>query len=61
MIIDVAIENVQTLITFFRGYRETGFTSAVEIAKEIALELDIDATFRKKREIKRKNNLMRRI
>jgi hypothetical protein len=55
MIIDVAIENVQTLITFFNGYRETGFTSAVEIAKEIALELDIDATFRKKREIKRKN------
>lgn len=59
MIIDVAIENVQKLITFFNGYRETGFTSAVEIAKEIALELDIDATFRKKREIKRKNNLMR--
>ncbi|XBI69873.1 hypothetical protein VPH35_064499 [Triticum aestivum] len=54
MLIDVAIEKVQGLITFFKGYRDTRFTTAVEIAREIALEIDIDPAFRKKREIKRK-------
>ena len=54
MLIDVAIEKVQGLISFFQGYRETGFLEALEAAKGIALELDIGTTFRKKREIKRK-------
>jgi hypothetical protein len=54
MLIDVAIEKVQGLISYFEGYRETGFVEALEKAKEIALELDIGATFREKREIKRK-------
>jgi len=54
MLIDVAIEKVQGLISFFQGYRETGFLPALEAAKGIALELDIGTTFRKKREIKRK-------
>lgn len=57
MLIDDAIEKVQGLITFFNSYRETGFTSAVEIAKEIARELDIDATFREKHKIKRKKTV----
>ena len=55
MLIDVAIEKVQGLISFFKGYRETGFLlEALEVAKGIALDMDIDTTFRKKREIKRK-------
>ena len=55
MLIDVAIEKVQGLISFFKGYRETGFLlEALEVAKRIALDMDIDTTFRKKREIKRK-------
>jgi hypothetical protein len=54
MLIDVAIEKVQGLISFFEGYRETGFLDALEIAKGIALEMDIGTTFRKKRQIKRK-------
>ncbi|XP_037433316.1 zinc finger MYM-type protein 1-like [Triticum dicoccoides] len=54
MLIDVANEKVKGLISFFEGYRETGFLEALEIAKEIALEMDIGATFRKRREIKRK-------
>ena len=54
MLIDVAIEQVQGLITFFNGYRDTGFCNALETAKEIALEMEIDPTFRQKREIKRK-------
>ena len=55
MLIDVAIEKVQEVISFFKGYRETGFLlEAFEVAKGIALDMDIDTTFRKKREIKRK-------
>jgi hypothetical protein len=42
------------LISFFKEYRETGFQKALEAAKDIALDMDIDATFRKPREIKRK-------
>jgi hypothetical protein len=42
------------MISFFEGYRETGFLDALEIAKGIALEMDIGTTFRKKRQIKRK-------
>jgi hypothetical protein len=56
MLIDVAIEKVQGLISFFKGYRETGFLEALESAKEIALEMDISTTFRKKRPIKRKRH-----
>jgi hypothetical protein len=54
MLIAVAIEKVQGLISFFKGYRETGFLEALEVAKGIALDMDIGTTFRKKREIKRK-------
>ena len=54
MLIDVAIEKVQGLISFFEGYKETGFLEALETSKGIALEMDIGTTFRKRREIKRK-------
>jgi hypothetical protein len=54
MLIDVAIEKVQGLISFFEGYRETGFLEALESVKEIALEIGIGTTFPKKRQIKRK-------
>jgi hypothetical protein len=56
MLIDIAIEKVQDLISFFKQYRETGFLNALEAAKEIALEMDIGTTFQKKRQIKRKRN-----
>jgi hypothetical protein len=54
MLIDVAIESVQGLISFFTKYRETGFSKALEGAKEIAMELDINPAFRTKRKITRK-------
>ena len=53
MLIDDAIEKVQGLISFFKGYRETGFLDALETAKGIALGMDIGTSFRKKRIIKR--------
>ncbi|KAG2597940.1 hypothetical protein PVAP13_5KG311521 [Panicum virgatum] len=49
MLIDIAIEKVEGLISFFKNYRETGFLEALETAKGIALEMDIGTTFRKKR------------
>jgi hypothetical protein len=54
MLIDIAIEKVQGLISFFKNYRETGFSNALESAKEIALEMDIEPVFHTKRKIKRK-------
>ncbi|XP_022871000.1 zinc finger MYM-type protein 1-like [Olea europaea var. sylvestris] len=52
--IDVAIDHLKGLISFFKSYRETGFESAVIDAKEIASELDIEPIFREKRVIRRK-------
>ena len=37
---------------FFKGYRGIGFLEALEVAKQIALEMDIGTTFRKKPQIK---------
>ena len=54
MLIDIAIESVQGLISYFRKYRETGFPKALEAAKEIAMEMDINPVFVAKRKIKRK-------
>jgi hypothetical protein len=54
MLIDIAIEKVQGLISFFNNYRETGFLSALESAKEIAHEMGIEPALRTKRKIKRK-------
>ena len=54
MLIDIAIESVQGLISYFRKYRESGFPKALEAAKEIAMEMDINPEFVTKRKIKRK-------
>ena len=45
MLIDIAIEKVEGLISFFKNYRETGFLEALETAKGIALKMDIGTTF----------------
>ncbi|XP_021749967.1 uncharacterized protein LOC110715675 isoform X1 [Chenopodium quinoa] len=56
MLIDVAIKKIRGLISFFEGYRETGFYDALSKAKDIAIEMDIDPMFPQKREIKRKKH-----
>ncbi|KAK4724549.1 hypothetical protein R3W88_027328 [Solanum pinnatisectum] len=48
MHIDVAIDQLRGLVSFFKTYREEGFTSAMISAKEIALEMNIEPVFRKK-------------
>jgi hypothetical protein len=54
MRIDVAIDQLQGLISYFEKYRENGFTSALITAKEIATEMKIDPIFHKKRQLRRK-------
>ncbi|XP_020415594.1 uncharacterized protein LOC109948089 [Prunus persica] len=54
MLIDVAIDKVKGLITFFEKYREHGFTEAMCTAKDIATDMGIDPVFPEKRKIRRK-------
>ena len=54
MLIDVALEKIKGLISFFEGYRDNGFQNALVNATEIAIELNIDPTFPQKRIIRRK-------
>ena len=48
MHIDVAIGQLQDLITFFEDYRESGFNSTMINAKEIAKSLYVEPKFHKK-------------
>jgi hypothetical protein len=56
MHIDVAINQLKTLIDFFKNYRETGFATAMSSAIEIAKELEIELIFQEKRVIRRKRH-----
>ncbi|XP_050133090.1 uncharacterized protein LOC126609131 [Malus sylvestris] len=56
MLIDVAIEQVQGLIAYFEKYRETGFAEAMINAKKLAIEMEIDPVFPKKRQVRRKRH-----
>ncbi|XP_050908176.1 uncharacterized protein LOC127121782 [Lathyrus oleraceus] len=54
MLIDVAMQKIKGLISYFEGYRETGFYKVLINAKEIAVELNIAPIFSQRRIIKRK-------
>ncbi|XP_050916731.1 uncharacterized protein LOC127131883 [Lathyrus oleraceus] len=54
MLIDVAMQKIKGLISYFEGYRETGFYKVLINAKEIAVELNIAPIFPQRRIIKRK-------
>ena len=47
MHIDVAINQLKTLIDFFKNYRGTEFATAMSLALEIAKELEIEPVFKK--------------
>jgi hypothetical protein len=59
MLIDVAMDKVQGLISIFEGYRETGFLEALKSAKGIALEMDIGTTFPKKDKLKERDIMIK--
>ncbi|XP_059627381.1 uncharacterized protein LOC132270202 [Cornus florida] len=54
MQIDVAIDLLKGLISFFETYRENGFKSAMIEAKEIATKMEVEPLFRERRVICRK-------
>ncbi|GJS48276.1 zinc finger MYM-type protein 1-like protein [Tanacetum coccineum] len=54
MLINVAMTEVQDLISFFKEFRVIGFSNAVDVAKKIAIEMDINPLFIQKRVIRRK-------
>ncbi|PIN09162.1 hypothetical protein CDL12_18255 [Handroanthus impetiginosus] len=54
MCIDIAIDQLKGLLSFFQRYRNEGFTSAMISAKEIASEMNIEPEFRDKRVLRRK-------
>uniref|UniRef100_A0A7N0TF72 DUF4371 domain-containing protein n=1 Tax=Kalanchoe fedtschenkoi TaxID=63787 RepID=A0A7N0TF72_KALFE len=56
MLIDVAIDIIKGLISFFKRYRDVGFSNAVEEAKKITIELDVDPLFPHRRQIERKKH-----
>ncbi|XP_058734057.1 uncharacterized protein LOC131605754 [Vicia villosa] len=56
MCIVVAIEQLKGLVSFFEKYRENGFENALISAKEIAIEMNIEPKFHKKRIIRRKKH-----
>ncbi|XP_070014487.1 uncharacterized protein [Nicotiana sylvestris] len=54
MHINVVIDQLKGLISFFNKYREERFATAMISAKEIAFEMNIEPEFRKKHVISRK-------
>ncbi|XP_050890223.1 uncharacterized protein LOC127095595 [Lathyrus oleraceus] len=54
MLIDVAMQKIKGLISYFEGYRETGLYKVLINAKEIAVELNISPIFPQRCIIKRK-------
>src|SRR2546430_16949212 len=56
MRLDVIINQLSGLVSFFENYRENGFKNAMDEAKKIALEMEIEPIFPKKRRINRKRH-----
>ncbi|KAK4607729.1 hypothetical protein RGQ29_001520 [Quercus rubra] len=54
MHIDITIDQLKGLISFFKKYGEDGFTSAMISFKEIAIKMEIEPIFHEKRIIRRK-------
>ncbi|XP_020419057.1 zinc finger MYM-type protein 1 [Prunus persica] len=56
MRLDVAVRQLEGLVLFFENYRINGFTSAMIDAKVIALDMEIEPVFLKKRQTCRKRH-----
>ena len=54
MCIDNALKQLQGVILFFEKYRDEGFNSSLNVAKNIAHEMDVDPVFPNKRRVFRK-------
>ncbi|KAL6515449.1 hypothetical protein OROHE_018483 [Orobanche hederae] len=54
MLLDVAVQNLEGLVDYFKTYRKTGFDNAIIEAKEIANNMGIEPEFPIKRSFRRK-------
>ncbi|XP_021861463.2 uncharacterized protein [Spinacia oleracea] len=54
ILIDTAISEIKGLISFFKKYRDNGFSNVMDTAKKLAIELGIDPVFPQRRIIRRK-------
>ena len=54
MQIDIAIDQLKGLLSYFENYRENGFASAMISVKKIANEMEIESKFHEKCVIRRK-------
>jgi hypothetical protein len=52
---DVALKQIQGVISFFKNYRNEGFTSSINITKSIARDMGIEPNFPTKHHATRKN------
>ena len=57
--IDTTIEQVKSMVSYFEKFREDGFTSSMNIAKNIALDMDVEPILPTKRHIIKKNILVK--
>jgi hypothetical protein len=56
MCIDTTIEQVKTMVLYFEKFREEGFSSCMNIAKTIALDMDVEPNLPTKRHVIRKKH-----
>ncbi|XP_071708867.1 uncharacterized protein [Rutidosis leptorrhynchoides] len=57
MHIEISIKEINSLIEFFKDYRETDFSQAIDEAKEIAFKMNVDSIFTQKPLIHRKKKI----
>ena len=54
--IDATLKHIEWVISYFQKYRNEGFDSSIEIANAIASDMDVEPTFPKKYQGKRKKH-----
>ncbi|XP_039043648.1 zinc finger MYM-type protein 1-like [Hibiscus syriacus] len=55
MCIDTTIRQLEGVMSYFEKYRDEGFTTSMNVAKSLALEMDVEPIFPAKRRVIRKN------
>ena len=54
--IDDTLKHIDGVISYFKKYRDEGFTSSMDTTETIAFEMDIEPKFRTKHQGKRKKH-----
>ena len=59
--IDAILKHIQGVITYFKKYRDEGFTYSIDTIKIISSELDVEPIFPKKGKKRERNILMNKM